>query len=244
MNVTVELSEEDVARIGNYVLLRLKNETPQIVQSIPPTTRLNLKDGAEMCYVPAGTFLMGNDRRVVDVSPFWMYKHPVTVKQYRQFCTETGRDMPDPPNWGWKDDHPIVNVSWFDAKAYADWAGVQLPTESQWEKAARGTDGRVYPWGNEWDTSKCVCSVNEQRCSTESVGSKSEGASPYGCLDMSGNVWEWCAEWYGGNEEYRVLRGGSWFNYLYSYLLRAADRYYFSPDLWSIFLGFRCSGGE
>jgi len=240
MNVTIALSEEDVARIGNYVLLRLKNETLQVVQPAGPTTKINPKDGAEMCYVPAGTFLMGEDRHVVDLPAYWMYKHPVTVKQYRQFCTETGYEMPNTPEWGWKNNHPIVNVSWFDAKAYADWAGVQLPTEEQWEKAARGTDGRIYPWGNGWDASKCVCSVSKRRYSTKSVGIIPKGASPYGCLDMAGNVWEWCADWYDNSQRTRCLRGGSWY-YGYTEYFRCAYRYCSGPYLRGDNCGFRCA---
>ena len=128
-------------------------------------TRINPKDGAVMVYVPAGEFVMGDDqmprsspRRTVTLDAFWIYKNDVTVAQYRKFCQATGRQMPQTPTWGWKDDHPVVNVTWDDAKAYCDWAGAALPTEAQWEKAARGTDGRMYPWGNEWDAGKLWCS--------------------------------------------------------------------------------------
>ena len=86
----------------------------------------------------------------------------------------------------------MVNVDWNDANAYAEWAGAALPTEAEWEKAARGTDGRIYPWGNDWDRTKCVNAVH----STMPVGSIPAGASPYGCQDMAGNVWQWCADWY------------------------------------------------
>jgi len=168
-----------------------------------------------MVYVPVGEFMMGSDPRPYDevlqpkvyLDGFWMYRHPVAVAQYRRFCSETGRKMPMPPSWGWKEDHPIVNVTWDDAKAYADWAGVALPTEAQWEKAAGGTDGRVYPWGKTFDASKAVCSVWSRRSSTAPVGSIPAGASPYGCLDMAGNVWEWCS-----TPRARVVCGGCWRN--------------------------------
>jgi len=174
------------------------------------------KDGAEMVYVPAGEFIMGSSdeqiRAIADRSPdvsanrfadqkparsvsldgFWIYKHEVTVAEYQQFCKQTGRTTPDPPIWGWKDDHPIVRVAWSEAAAYAAWAGLSLPTEAQWEKAARGGDGRCYPWGNEWDVKRAVIGSP----TTQSVGSRQLGASPYGCLDMAGNACEWCLDWY------------------------------------------------
>jgi len=152
----------------------------------------------------------------------------VTVAQFRKFCTATGREMPALSPWlkGLPDYHPVENVTWDDAKAYADWAHAALPTEAQWEKAARGTDGRLFPWGNKWDAAKCCNGVGKNRAwHTSPVASYPSGASPYGCLDMAGNVWQWCADCYDrnyyqhspsrnptgpkpGNE--RVLRGGSW----------------------------------
>ena len=167
---------------------------------------INPKDGAEMVWVPAGEFLMGStdDEGVRDERPqrkvyldgYWMYKTEVTVAQYRKFCEATNREMPEAPEWGWKEDHPVVNVSWHDAVDYAKWAGASLPTEAQWEKAARGTDGRVFPWGNEWDAGACANSVSWSLKGTKPVGSCPAGASPYGCVDMAGNAWEWCADWY------------------------------------------------
>jgi formylglycine-generating enzyme required for sulfatase activity len=219
-----------------------------------------------MVYVPAGEFIMGSDngssdekpRRKVYLDAYWMYKHEVTVAQYRRFCSETRRKMPNPPGWGWKEDHPVVRVSWDDAKAYADWAGVQLPTEAQWEKAARGTDGREYPWGNTFDPSKAACSVAPRKeKSTAPVGSMPSGASPYGCLDMSGNVWEWCSDWYDAgyyakapnrNPEnrqastVRVLRGGSW-DFYSANGLRAPNRDGDTPGGRNGDIGFRCSSG-
>ena len=195
------------------------------------TVRVNPVDGAEMVYVPAGPFLMGdadqrvNPRRTVTLDAYWMYKTAVTVGQYRKFCQARGRAMPAAPVLGWKEDHPVVNVNWDDAAAYCGWVQAQLPTEAQWEKAARGTDGRKYPWGNDWDPGKLQCSKNAggDAGSTAPVGRFPAGASPYGCLDMAGNVWEWCADWYGdlnsapttnpngpATGQYRVLRGGSW----------------------------------
>ncbi len=212
-----------------------------------------------MVWIPAGEFTMGSDGKIyaiekpvhqVYLDGYWMYKNDVTVAQYRKFCTATGRQMPDAPNWGWQDNHPVVNVSWDDAKAYADWAGVALPTEAEWEKAARGTEGRIYPWGNEWDAVKCQFNKQE----TAPVGSFPAGASPYGCLDMAGNVWQWCADWYGADyysnspsrnptgpetAYWRVLRGGSWSNDSSAYL-RASNRVSGAPSGRGGSIGFRC----
>lgn len=162
-------------------------------------TRDNPKDGAEMVLIPEGEFIMGGlsgkaDAHRVSLKEFWMYKFPVTVKQYRQFCDETARQMPPPPGWGWIDDHPIVNVSWFDALAYAKWAAVRLPTEAEWEKAGRGTDGRVLPWGNDFDTAKCQSPRDKHGFQgTTPVGYFPGNVSPFGCRDMAGNVWQWCS---------------------------------------------------
>ncbi|MHB9109328.1 MAG: formylglycine-generating enzyme family protein [Armatimonadota bacterium] len=187
---------------------------------------------------------------------YWIYQYEVTVAQYRQFCRVTGRAMPDTPPWGWRDDDPIVNVTWHDAVAYAAWAGASLPTEAQWEKAARGPDGRVYPWGNAWGGARCCNSVDGSASSPSPVGSFPAGAGPYGAQDLAGNVWEWCADWY--DETYyqhaprrnpagpatgaaRVLRGGSW-GYSDPRDFRTTLRTRYIPPLsWSCDLGFRCA---
>ncbi len=222
--------------------------------------KTNPKDGATMLLIPAGDFTMGSDANddeekpshKVSLDSYYIYKTPVTVKQYLAFCVATGHTKPKAPSWGWKDDHPIVNVNWEDAKAYCNWAGAQLPTEAQWEKAARGPDGRTYPWGNDWDRSKCANSL----LSTAPVGSYPSGASPYGVLDMAGNVWQWCADWYDENyyqnspsrnpagppsspDGYRVLRGGSWV-IVDPVRFRCAIRGWGSPDFGYLDFGFRC----
>ena len=184
---------------------------PNCLQSSENTRIVN---GLEFVRVPAGEFLYGDKRKTVWLGEFWIKKHPVTVREYRRFCETTNRKMPPPPKWGWIDDHPIVCVTWNDAEAFAKWAECRLPKEMEWEKAARGADGREYPGGRDFDASKCVCSVNIKRASTAPVGSCQAGASPYGCLDMAGNVWEWCED---RDFIACIMRGGSWGSTVKSY---------------------------
>ncbi len=157
----------------------------------------------------------------------------------------------------------MVNVSWFDAAAYARWAGVALPSEAQWEKAARGTDGRLFPWGDAWDAGKCAKRSNsdgQQRhpSGVHPVGSFPAGAGPYGAQDLAGNVWEWCADWYDAayyrhaprrnptgpsTGTARVLRGGSRF-FNFSGDFRCAYRGGYTPSRYNKFhhyIGFRCA---
>ncbi|MGC8926285.1 MAG: formylglycine-generating enzyme family protein, partial [Calditerrivibrio sp.] len=180
----------------------------------------------------------------------------VTVDEYARCVNAGGCTQPDTGrycNYGvdGRGDHPINCVDWNQANAYCQWAGKQLPTEAQWEKAARGTDGRIYPWGNDWDASK-ACFNQSSTCA---VGSYPQGASPYGVMDMAGNVWDWCADWYDENYyasspdhnptgpdsgQYRVVRGGSW-GLDITMRLRASYRWYSVPSGGYVdFDGFRC----
>jgi len=168
----------------------------------PGQVVVNAKDNAEAVFVPDGEFTMGNDRGDADERPqhkvaldaFWIYKREVTVGQFRLYCKATGKPMPPQPA-GMNDTCPVVNVTWDEATAYATWAGGRLPTEAEWEKAARGTDGRRFPWGNDLDVKKCNSKGFGKNRSLP-VGSFPAGASPYGVLDMEGNVYEWCRDWY------------------------------------------------
>jgi len=264
----------------------LAANTPTAQPPVTPTPapkvveKINAKDGAAMVWIPAGEFLMGSTeaqiaallkvhpdwqeawfsiekpQHTVKLDGFWMYKNDVTVAQYKKFCAATARKMPSAPVWGWIDEHPVVNVSWDDAAAYSAWAGAALPTEAQWEKAARGTDGRIYPWGNVWDADKCNnWFAKNSPHKTSPVGSYPAGISPYGCLDMAGNVWQWCADWYGVDYyatspkhnptgpttgTARVLRGGGW-RHVNTSLSRAAVRIFGVPTFQCGDFGFRCA---
>jgi len=196
--------------------------------------------GIELITIPAGEFLSGENMERKYLPAFTIMKYPVTVAQYRQFCEATTQAMPADPPWDWHDDHPMVNVTWHDAMAFAAWAGLDMPTEENWEKSARGTDGREYPWGNIWDATKCCNSVVKSSGGTSTVGSYPAGASPYGVHDLVGNVWEWCDSWYDDSKKARVLRGGGWGNGL-TRRSRAAYRSSDAPTYRSDLNGFRCA---
>ena len=186
------------------------------------------KTEIEFVRVSAGTFLYGDANKQLELPEFWIGCYPVTNAQYKHFLDANPaypvpfRDKYRMKPYTWdkktrayptnKADHPVVLVSWNDAKAFCDWAGLHLPTEEKWEKAARGDkDGRVYPWGNNWI--KWRCNTAEAGVGgTTRVGRYSpQGDSPYGCADMAGNVWELTASWYDQKQSGRVMRGGSWY---------------------------------
>jgi len=237
----------------------------------PPVTKAG---GGEMVLIPKGEFIMGmkdgdpiglvwaTPLRKVFLPSFYMDKYEVTNREYKRFVDATGRKAPfdavHNTMYNWKDgkyrenldDHPVVLVEWYDADAYCKWAGKRLPTEAEWEKAARGTDGRLWPWGNVFDRFKANTRDFGVRM-TMPVGSFPEDASPYGVMDMAGNVFEWTASWYEGYPEskykhplygmtYRVTRGGSWLS------LADPDAYTMSrtaqlPDYIHRSVGFRCA---
>ena len=225
------------------------------------------QEEAQMILIPAGEYIMGstegegyndeNPQITVLLDAFYIDRCEVSNAQYQQFMDATGHRAP----MYWDDEkynhpgQPVVGVTWHDANAYAKWSRKRIPTEAEWEKAARGTDGRMYPWGNEWDSLKCNSNIGADGYQYPApVASFLGGASPYGVLDMAGNVWEWCADWYGSNYSgsprknpkghdfsgERVLRGGSWSTTDHAYL-RCANRNWFSPDFGFDDAGFRCA---
>jgi len=170
------------------------------------------QDGKEMVRVPAGPFLYGDGKERTKLPEFWIDRTPVTNAEYAQFVA--AMEWREPKHWegcGPPEaiaDHPVTEVSWEDATAYAEWAGKRLPTEQEWEKAARGTDGREYPWGNGEPTRE-LCNFDSNEGGTTPVGKYSpQGDSSYGGMDMAGNVWEWTAST--AHMGLRVVRGGSW----------------------------------
>ncbi len=198
------------------------------------------KDGKEMVRVPAGEFLYGDKKEKKTLPKFWIDKTPVTNAEYARFVADTKHEPPG--HWQGKTPpkdiaaHPVVYVSWDDANAYAQWAGKRLPTEEEWEKAARGIDGRKYPWGEESPTAE-LCNFGENEGGATPVGKYSpQGDSPYGCVDMSGNVWEWTATDY--DQSTKVLRGSSWSSS--GEAVRAASRGHDLPDFRYVTIGFRC----
>ena len=236
-------------------------------------------DPEGMVLIPAGEFLMGSDKidpnppkGFVMLKPHYLDEHParrlrlpaysidryeVTNERYGRFVAATRRRPPpfweaaSPPKGHEKD--PVTQVSWHDARAYCQWAGKRLPTEAEWEKAARGTDGREFPWGNTFDPAKANTGITG-RDGPAPVGSFAAGKSPYGAHDMTGNVWEWVEDWYqpypGGTaqsgyfgEKLKVVRGGGWEagHHDSDNLYRAAYRFFAPPDAGLTDGGFRCA---
>lgn len=202
------------------------------------------KDGVSMMLVPAGMFLYGDNKERMSLPVFYMDKHEVSTRLYLAFLQATGRTQPE--DWSQqtaligKGNRPVVQVSWHDADAYCRHYEKRLPTEQEWEKAARGTDGRAYPWGNS-DLTKQHALFNtwwDGYKTLAVVGSYPAGASPYGIHDLVGNVMEWT------NSDYdccnKVVRGGAWDNFIYSFGSSGPPRGSGAPGDQYSSLGFRC----
>lgn len=252
-------------------------EIPPVTVEEPQPTPIEVPEG--MVYVPAGEFIMGSDPDVdpltdeldelpqhkVFLDAYFIDKHEVSNADYTEFVEATGHRNSifwDNPKFN-HPDQPVVGVTWGDATAYAAWVGKRLPTEAEWEKAARGPDGRIWPWGNEFDPTKCNFDDEgkfdghlDGFAMAAPVESLAQGASPYGALHMAGNVAEWVADWF-DMEYYAVSpavnpkgpptsgmgkkswRGASWF--AGSDQMRCAFREYDDIVASGQILGFRCA---
>jgi eukaryotic-like serine/threonine-protein kinase len=243
--------------------------------TIEPATGLNYlrpADGMQMMDVPAGEFMMGSNDLDGDEKPvhkvfldeFWIDQTEVTNGMYAKCVSEGACKPPIRSSSSFRDsyfdnpkfvDYPVIYVSWEAAKGYCAWAGGKLPSEAEWEKAARGTDERTYPWGNETPTCE-LANYSGCQIDTVAVGSYPDAASPYGVLDMAGNVWEFVSDWYGelyysqspasnppgpasGDGGYVVLRGGSWVEAI-DYQ-GSAYRLDDGPENMYVNFGFRCA---
>jgi len=219
--------------------------------SVKPKTLEADKVAREMVTVPAGEFLYGSnkDEEKVTLKAFTIDKYEVTNRQFKVFVKATKRK--EPRGWfiyGYKKaeaDHPMTLISYNDAADYCEWARLRLPSEQEWERAARGTDGRRYPWGNEWASNKANTSLSGI-VGTSPVGSYPDGKSPVGAFDMAGNLWEWTSSDFDDDQvdttvKAKVVRGGSW-----GLTHRFASTYFrvgYNPTTVINNIGFRCAKG-
>ncbi len=234
----------------------------------PRTAAISPHKGQPMVLIPAGEFAMGSDRGQDDEQPvhrvsvkaFYLDALEVTVSRYAEFLMS---QKPDPPfKWneatdGPHENKPVVGVNWYDARDYCRWVGRRLPTEAEWELAARGTDGRMYPWGSTHPT-KGHANAGQTKWrgydTLTNVGQFELGKTPNGVYDLAGNLWEWVADWYDAAYyqfsprenpsgpsagPLRVLRGGAWNND--SKAIRSANRAGYAPDARRNDVGFRCA---
>ena len=204
------------------------------------------KDGAPMVFVVMGEFLYSDDNERMSLSAFYMDKYEVTVSRYASFLQTSGRKQPEYWNQASQvsaENRPVIGVDWYDADAYCRQYGKRLPTEQEWEKAARGTDGREYPWGNDEPSDRYANYGKEWANNLDyynerlmAVGSYEDGKSPFGIYDLAGNVWEWTSSDYGNMV--KEVRGGSWHDGPRN--VRSASRNVVEPSFRGAVNGFRC----
>ncbi len=277
----------------HFYYLRFPDPDYQAMEPVEIGIQLSSVDDMQQVYVPAGTFTMGaaiQDKEAIAsekpahevyLDAYWIDRTEVTNSQYARCVsagtcqppTAFGQERTNSIHYEWYygnpqyDDYPVIYVDWDAAQTYCEWAGRRLPTEAEWEKAARGTDQRWYPWGNKNIRSSFVNLadrsahydhsynlINDGFVDTAPVGNYPKGASPYGAYDMAGNVWEWVEDWYSqtyysqspvenptGPESgtRKVLRGGSYNNSNWS--IRTTMRSYLGPLYGYGYVGFRCA---
>jgi formylglycine-generating enzyme required for sulfatase activity len=261
--------QEQVAMTQSFIFFALCIATIALLACSTETKPPQTNDGAPMVRVPAGEFLMGAasldndgpDHRV-KLSEFWIDTYEVTNARYAlcvsaDKCSPPARTSSNTRSSYYGDtrfeNFPVVLISWYDADMFCKWAGKHLPTEAQWEKAARGTDGRFYPWGNKFDPARVNSTLNGF-LDTVAVGTYPDGVSPYGAHDMSGNVWEWVGDWFDERYYYdspaenpqgpklgreKGVRGGGYG--VYDAVMRTTYRRSVLPEREFVFIGFRCA---
>jgi formylglycine-generating enzyme required for sulfatase activity len=242
------------------------NKDIQYYTNSSPLSASFKPDFNDMVLIPSGEFIMGTDDRFKDEKPahvvyinaFYIDRFEVSNEDYKKFVDSTGHHPPE--DWRdknyphGKEKHPVIFIDWFDAGSYCKWLGKRLPREAEWEKAARGIDGYIYPWGNKWDTNRSNNPL-KGNIGSISIGLFEEGKSPYGLYDMSGNVWEWVDDYYlphpGSDylspefgKNYRILKGGSWMDCMFYGCGISAptfNRAFFDPHTKNDSFGFRCA---
>ena len=252
----IKITDETALFVSEFIDL-------SVYEKVEPPQGVKVSD--DMVYVPPGQFIMGEEKgiRITSLKEgFFIDKYPVTNAQFCEFLNERGNQQKGCREWidlegslekekcrirkggdrfaveSGFEDHPVIFVIWYGASAYAQWAGKRLSAEDEWEKAARGIDGRIYSWGNEFDKEKC--NIDESGIGhTTLVKNYQEGRSPHGCLNMTGNVWEWTDSWLDEEKRIRVLRGGSW--YVNRSFAHCAFRYRGFPGFRFLLPGFRCA---
>ncbi len=264
-----------LASLACNTIIRTPVDLEPAIEPTPietPSVEVSPRDGMTLIIIPGGTFIMGTNSGGEDEWPehevylddYWIDKTEVTNSMY-YLCMESGIcEAPLSDGFTAPEDHyknpqtaefPVVYVTWYNAQAYCEWVGRRLPTEAEWEKAARGTDARIYPWGNQ-DPTPELLNFDQNNFGLMPVGSFPLGASPYGVMDLAGNAWEWVADWYDENyysvspnvnptgpsngPDGRALRGGAFFQS--DPEVRTTNRHSTTPDYnRSVDIGFRCA---